>query len=96
MSRHRKKSLLPKRVSRSLTRHHSYPKSRFGEANRHQPIIMLHWDTHQKWHALWGNRSIEEVFLLLLRLMELKGCHRLTAHYRREYDHFRNRFNRTE
>lgn len=88
------KSKRQKRIAKTLTKHHSYPKSRFGEANSKQPIIALTWDKHQKWHALWGNKSIEEVFLLLLRLMEMKGCHRLTSHFRTEF--YRTRFSRVD
>jgi len=52
--------------------HHLLPRSRGGEKTTDN-LLLIHIDRHQKWHSLFGNRSLEEVILLLVRVHRAKG-----------------------
>lgn len=59
------------RKARRLTRHHITAKTNGGN-NHRSNIIMLWRDRHSYWHALFGNRSLEEIIEVLLRLKKFK------------------------
>jgi hypothetical protein len=52
--------------------HHLLPRSRGGEKTTDN-LLLIHVDRHQKWHSLFGNRSLEEVISLLVRVHRAKG-----------------------
>lgn len=52
--------------------HHLLPRSRGGEKTTNN-LLLIHVDRHQKWHSLFGNRSLEEVISLLVRVHRAKG-----------------------
>src|SRR5438270_1658289 len=52
--------------------HHLLPRSRGGEKTTDN-LLLIHIDRHQKWHSLFGNRSLEEVISLLVRVHRAKG-----------------------
>src|ERR1044071_6953265 len=53
-------------------RHHILPRSRNG-GNERENIILLRVERHESWHYLFGDKTIEEVIELLLRVHRLKG-----------------------
>lgn len=52
-------------------RHHLHPKSLGGD-NSFNNLLLIDVDKHVKWHALWGNRTAEEVLALLERVVRAK------------------------
>jgi len=56
-------------------RHHLKPKSRGGD-KRPSNMLLIKVKRHDAWHALWGNRTLEEVIALLIRLKSLKESQR--------------------
>jgi len=52
--------------------HHLLPRSRGGEKTTDN-LLLIHVDRHRKWHSLFGNRSLEEVISLLVRVHRMKG-----------------------
>jgi len=75
--RYRKAFRKPNRFKRTKkyrqhkNRHHLTPKSRDGD-NNVTNILWIDMEKHQKWHALWGNRTLEEIISLLTRLQRMK------------------------
>ena len=73
MSRHKNKD-------RKLTRHHLIPKERkkLGTARKDisddqfNRILWLWDDSHEMWHKLFKNLTIDEIILLLQRIKRLK------------------------
>jgi len=60
-----------KRKERRQTRHHLTAKSNQG--NNHKSNIILMWrNRHSYFHSLFGNRSLEEIINVLLRLKKFK------------------------
>jgi hypothetical protein len=56
-------------------RHHLTPRSRNDQpfhGNHQQNILHIDVEKHEKWHALWGTRTLEEVLALLSRLARAK------------------------
>lgn len=57
-------------------KHHMTPRSRRGErfyGDSDVNLLLIDIERHEKWHKLWGNRTIEEVLALLTRLARMKG-----------------------
>ena len=55
-----------------LTRHHDINKSRGGRT-RSKNIIILKQYKHQGWHALFGNKTLDEAIEVLKRLQQRRG-----------------------
>jgi hypothetical protein len=56
---------------RTLTKHHLIPKSRGG--NKSEENLLQMWsDKHHLWHELWGNRTIDEIIVLLQKIKSMK------------------------
>jgi hypothetical protein len=60
---------------RKMNRHHLTPKSRGGD-RRSSNMLLIEVKRHDAWHYLWGNRTLDEVILLLQRLKQLKEAER--------------------
>lgn len=74
LRRHNKKRKNP------ITRHHLTNKVAYkmGEKtpwgkDSDENILLLKQNSHRAWHLLFGNRSLEEVAAVLIRLSKLKG-----------------------
>jgi hypothetical protein len=52
-------------------KHHLTPKSRRGD-NEQRNIILLHVAKHEAWHTIFGNRTLEEIITLLVRVHRMK------------------------
>ena len=52
-------------------RHHLVPKSRNG-GNSPDNLLWIDIERHEYWHKVFGNRTLEEVIRLLIKLKELK------------------------
>lgn len=64
-----------KRKMRRTTRHHLTPKSRNHSNSRPYNLLSLWWEKHQAWHVLFGNRTLEEIIEVLLRVKRFKDRH---------------------
>ena len=53
-------------------RHHLTPKSRGGDMSP-QNLLTIDIDRHIFWHKMFGNKTLEEVIDLLIRLKKMKG-----------------------
>ena len=53
-------------------RHHLYPRGRGGD-NTKQNLLLLKVKRHFYWHRLFGDKSLEEVIQLLMRVHRAKG-----------------------
>ena len=62
-------------------KHHILPRSREG-GNERENIVLLRIERHESWHLLFGDKTIEEVIGLLLRVHRIKGrcTNRLTGY----------------
>lgn len=56
---------------RRFTRHHLTAKCRNG-SNHRSNLLNLWWHHHQAIHTLFGNRTLEEIIEVLLRLKKFK------------------------
>ena len=63
---------------RKMSKHHLKPKSRGGQKIKSN-LILIDIERHCAWHKLWGNRTLNEVILLLQRLQQLKKAQRLNV-----------------
>lgn len=52
--------------------HHLRPKSRGGSMSDSN-LLLIYRDKHAYWHRLFGNKTLEEVIALLIRLSRMKG-----------------------
>jgi hypothetical protein len=87
-----KKNRQMRRKQRKLTRHHLKPRSR-GGGNESSNIIMLNWDRHQSLHKTFGNRTLEEIFEVLLHWCHYRYVLRGETDKEVLYEHYRKRFN---
>jgi hypothetical protein len=55
------------------SKHHLTPKSRGGEKRNPSNIILLRVERHEAMHYLFGNKTLEEIIQLLLRVHRMKG-----------------------
>ena len=53
-------------------KHHILPRSRDG-GNERENIILLRIERHESWHLLFGDKAIDEVIGLLIRVHRIKG-----------------------
>lgn len=84
--RKRKKSQASWRFP-NRNRHHIKPRCRQG-GDEPKNILLLKISRHRAWHALFGNKTIEEAISLLLRVHRAKGrCTGLLAHCLLETEH---------
>ena len=88
-----------RRINKTLTKHHIRAKSRGGTYDSRN-IMVLTWEKHQALHQVFGNRNLQEIFELLLHWCHYRYVLRgesdkeqLVNHYRKEYQHFQDRFN---
>ena len=66
---HRKKV---HKVKRWRTRHHLVPKSRGGSMSKCN-LLYVDGNVHRRWHEVFGNRTLEEVIALLIRVQQAKA-----------------------
>ena len=52
--------------------HHLTPRSRHGSMSDSN-LLLIYRDKHAYWHRLFGNKTLEEVIALLIRLSRIKG-----------------------
>ena len=52
-------------------RHHLQPRSRGGKDTINN-LLLIDIEKHEYWHALWGNKTAEEVLMLLMRVVQAK------------------------
>lgn len=52
-------------------KHHLTPKSR-GGTRHYRNMLLIDGHTHRKWHIVFGNRTLEEVIALLIRVQRAK------------------------
>lgn len=55
----------------SMNKHHLLNKCKGGK-NEEWNIAVLYIERHQYWHKIFGNKSLEEVIDLLIRLKRIK------------------------
>jgi len=53
-------------------RHHLTPKTREG-GDEVSNLLLLKTERHEHWHKIFGNRTLEEVILVLIRLKQMKS-----------------------
>jgi hypothetical protein len=53
-------------------KHHIQTKARGGNSER-ENILLLKVERHEAWHYLFGQKNIEEIIALLIRVHRLKG-----------------------
>jgi hypothetical protein len=51
--------------------HHLVPKSR-GGAYSDSNLLLIKIERHEHWHMIFGNRTLREVIILLIRLERMK------------------------
>lgn len=68
-----------KRNKRKRNGHHLIPKSRGGQKIQSN-ILLIDIKRHNAWHALWGNRTLDEVIELLLRVKHAKESQKFNAY----------------
>ena len=68
-----------KRNKHKRNKHHLIPKSRGGEKTQSN-ILLIDVERHNAWHRLWGNRTLDEVIALLIRVKHAKEHQRFSAH----------------
>jgi len=56
---------------KARNRHHLKPKSRGGQKVESN-LLLIDMERHNAWHKLWGNRTLDEVIELLLRVRQAK------------------------
>lgn len=56
---------------RKRNKHHLIPKSRGGKKSK-ENLLLIDMERHEAWHRLWGNRTLDEVIELLLRVKSAK------------------------
>jgi hypothetical protein len=61
-----------RKVRRWRNRHHLVPKSRGGSMSRRN-LLYVDGNVHRRWHEVFGNRTLEEVIALLLRVQRAKA-----------------------
>ena len=54
------------------TRHHLIPKIRGGK-NGDDNLLLLYAEKHEHWHKIFGNRTLEEIILVLMRIQRMKS-----------------------
>lgn len=64
-----------KRNKRKRNRHHLKPKSRGGDKTQDN-LLLIDIERHLAWHNLWGNRTLDEVIALLIRVKRAKESQR--------------------
>ena len=62
---------------RKMNRHHLKPKSRGGQGVKSN-LILIDMERHCAWHQLWGNRTLNEIILLLQRLQQIKKYQKMS------------------
>lgn len=70
-----KKMKKPKRKMRhykSRGNHHLTPKIR-GGGGEASNLLLLKTERHEHWHKIFGNRTLKEVILVLIRLKQMKA-----------------------
>lgn len=60
-----------RRVRRWRNHHHLTPKSRGGSVSGRN-LLLVDGNVHKEWHKVFGNRTLEEVIALLLRVQRAK------------------------
>lgn len=63
------------RKRRRCNKHHLTPKSRKGQpyyGDSYKNLLYIHIESHEAWHKLFQNRTLEEVIELLQRLARIK------------------------
>ena len=68
------------RKNRKRNRHHLTPKSRGGEKTDSN-LLLIDMERHNAWHKLWGNRTLDEVIELLIRVKHAKESKRFRETY---------------
>lgn len=66
------------RKNRKRNKHHLIPKSRGGQKLTSN-LLLIDMEKHCAWHKLWGNRTLDEVIELLLRVRLAKKHQNFTA-----------------
>jgi hypothetical protein len=61
-----------KRRKKKTNRHHLIPRSR-GGANLPNNLLTIGIERHEYWHKIFGNKTLDEVIKLLIRLREMKN-----------------------
>lgn len=56
-------------------RHHLVPRSRQG-TNNVWNLLLIDCERHTWWHKVFGNRTLDEVISLLIRVRRAKQCQR--------------------
>jgi len=64
---------------RKMNKHHLRPKSR-GGSKVQSNLILIDMERHNAWHILWGNRTLDEIIELLIRLREIKKSQSYEVH----------------
>jgi len=60
-----------RKVRRFRNRHHLVPKSRGGSMSKRN-LFYIDGDVHRRWHMVFGNRTLEEIIALLIRVQRAK------------------------
>jgi len=62
-----------KRKFKATRNHHHFllPRSRGGGMSLNN-LLLIDIEKHEKWHALWGNRTADEILDLLTRVVRAK------------------------
>lgn len=61
-----------KKRYRGRNYHHLTPKSRKGGYSDSN-LLLIYRERHAIWHRIFGNKTLEEVIALLIRLSRMKG-----------------------
>ena len=60
-----------RKVRRWRNRHHLTPKSRRGSMSKRN-LLYVDGNVHRRWHEVFGNRTLEEIIALLIRVQRAK------------------------
>ena len=64
-----------KSLKRKRDKHHLTPRSRNGNSNQSN-LLLIKISRHRGWHSTWGNRTLDEVIAILLRVQHAKQSQR--------------------
>ncbi|MEM4648179.1 MAG: hypothetical protein QXO12_02655 [Candidatus Pacearchaeota archaeon] len=66
-----KKKIINFNNCNKLNLHHLKPKSRKGNEKK-ENLLLIKQERHVKWHRVFGNLTLYEIILLLIRIAKLK------------------------